>query len=70
MKRVNAAHDVLVDPTERARYDAWRTLEEEPTNSTRGDNATRDLNQCPRCLKRYRTVAGLQWHRANVESCR
>jgi curved DNA-binding protein CbpA len=76
MKRVNAAHDVLGDPGERARYDAWRasiaddrrggyqpdTAREQPTTR-------REANQCPTCDKVYRTVAGLQWHRANVETC-
>jgi len=76
MKRINAAHDVLADPGERAGYDAWREAQsarrgtEEPRDGSVSEApATRVPNQCPRCLKQYRTVAGLQWHRANVEAC-
>ena len=76
MKRINAAHDVLADPDERARYDAWRAATEDDRRAGNqpgpaGDrSATRRApNQCPTCHKVYRTVAGLQWHRANVETC-
>ena len=76
MKRVNAAHDVLADPGERARYDAWRVADEDdrregnrPGTAGKQPTTRRKANQCPTCDKVYRTVAGLQWHRANVETC-
>jgi DnaJ-class molecular chaperone len=75
MKRVNAAHDVLADPGERARYDAWLAADEDDRrtgnqpDTSRKQPTTRRANQCPMCARVYRTVAGLQWHRANVETC-
>jgi DnaJ-class molecular chaperone len=76
MKRVNAAHDVLADPGERARYDVWRaSIADDRRGAGQPDTAReqpttrREANQCPKCDKVYRTVAGLQWHRANVEAC-
>jgi len=76
MKRINAAHDVLKSPDERASYDAVRAAARgRAREDTRDDTPsgppapTRAANQCPCCLKRYKSVAGLQWHRANVEAC-
>lgn len=76
MKRVNAAHDVLADVAERARYDAWRLsiadadrASDHPDTAHTRATATREPNQCPTCHKVYRTVSGLQWHRANAEPC-
>jgi len=76
MKRVNAAHDVLADPVERTRYDAWRASRSvsrdenaRPDEAHWQQGASREANQCPNCRRVYRTVAGLQWHRANVDAC-
>ena len=72
MKRINAAHDVLKDPDERARYDAWRAADRGGSPGAApspGPATTPGDLRCPRCRRQYRTVSGLQWHRANVEAC-
>ena len=77
MKRVNASHDVLADSrrTRSIRRMASRrslmltaraiTLARPTLDQRRRGQP----NECPTCHKVYRTVAGLQWHRANVEPC-